>query len=107
LCVFSKTLYDPRLLELVESHFSALLREYAGALPLMNYADLALGNWHPKGGMHKIVEGAGVPGRRAGRGNPLQRRGLKLWLKRPQHPGAHRRRFQADAVVVGGRLPSH
>lgn len=24
---------------------------------LMNYADLALGTWYPKGGMHKIVEG--------------------------------------------------
>jgi phytoene desaturase len=24
---------------------------------LMNYADLALGTWYPKGGMHKIIEG--------------------------------------------------
>ncbi len=38
---------------------------FLGALPentpalysLMNYADMALGTWYPKGGMHKIVEG--------------------------------------------------
>ncbi len=38
---------------------------FLGALPentpalysLMNYADLVLGTWYPKGGMHKIVEG--------------------------------------------------
>ena len=24
---------------------------------LMNYADIALGTWYPKGGMHKIIEG--------------------------------------------------
>ncbi len=38
---------------------------FLGALPentpalysLMNYADMSLGTWYPKGGMHKIVEG--------------------------------------------------
>ena len=38
---------------------------FLGALPentpalysLMNYADMALGTWYPKGGMHKIIEG--------------------------------------------------
>ncbi|MCC5919136.1 MAG: phytoene desaturase [Cyclobacteriaceae bacterium] len=50
----------PRLLDMVE--FPIL---FLGALPqntpalysLMNYADMALGTWYPKGGMHKIVEG--------------------------------------------------
>lgn len=51
---------DPRLLQLLE--FPVL---FLGAMPsetpalysLMNYADMSLGTWYPKGGMHKIVEG--------------------------------------------------
>lgn len=50
----------PRLLQLLE--FPIL---FLGAKPentpalysLMNYADMQLGTWYPKGGMHKIVEG--------------------------------------------------
>ncbi len=51
---------DPRLLELVEFPilFLGATSENTPALySLMNYADLALGTWYPKGGMHKIVEG--------------------------------------------------
>lgn len=51
---------DPKLIELLE--FPVL---FLGAKPqdtpalysLMNYADISLGTWYPKGGMHKIVEG--------------------------------------------------
>ncbi len=50
---------DPRLIQLLE--FPVL---FLGAKPqdtpalysLMNYADINLGTWYPKGGMHKIVE---------------------------------------------------
>lgn len=50
----------PKLIQLME--FPVL---FLGALPkntpalysLMNYADMALGTWYPKGGMFKIVEG--------------------------------------------------
>ena len=50
---------DPRLIKLLE--FPVL---FLGAPPdqtpalysLMNYADMALGTWYPKGGMHKIIE---------------------------------------------------
>ncbi len=50
----------PKLIQLME--FPVL---FLGALPentpalysLMNYADMSLGTWYPKGGMHKIVEG--------------------------------------------------
>ncbi|GGH73746.1 phytoene desaturase family protein [Phaeocystidibacter marisrubri] len=50
---------DQRLIQLLE--FPIL---FLGALPkntpalysLMNYADMQLGTWYPKGGMHKIVE---------------------------------------------------
>lgn len=50
----------PKLIELME--FPVL---FLGALPentpalysLMNYADMSLGTWYPKGGMYKIVEG--------------------------------------------------
>jgi phytoene desaturase len=51
---------NPKLLKLIE--FPVL---FLGATPentpalysLMNYADLALGTWYPKGGMHQIVRG--------------------------------------------------
>ena len=51
---------DPRLLELVEFPilFLGATSENTPALySLMNYADLALGTWYPKGGMHQIVAG--------------------------------------------------
>ncbi len=51
---------DPRLVQLLE--FPVL---FLGAAPqktpalysLMNYADMALGTWYPKGGMFKIIDG--------------------------------------------------
>ncbi len=51
---------NPKLIQLLE--FPVL---FLGATPsntpalysLMNYADMALGTWYPKGGMHKIIEG--------------------------------------------------
>ncbi len=51
---------NPKLVQLLE--FPVL---FLGATPsntpalysLMNYADMALGTWYPKGGMHKIIEG--------------------------------------------------
>ncbi|RYY71924.1 MAG: phytoene desaturase [Chitinophagaceae bacterium] len=51
---------DPRLRQLME--FPVL---FLGALPqnipalysLMNYADIKLGTWYPKGGMHEVVKG--------------------------------------------------
>jgi len=56
----AKYFTNPKLQELVE--FPTL---FLGATPqntpalysLMTYADLVLGTWYPKGGMHKIVEG--------------------------------------------------
>jgi len=54
-----KVTQHPKLLEILE--FPTL---FLGALPkntpalysLMNYADLVLGTWYPKGGMHEIVK---------------------------------------------------
>ncbi|MEO1052711.1 MAG: phytoene desaturase family protein [Bacteroidota bacterium] len=51
---------NPKLIQLLE--FPVL---FLGAMPdktpalysLMNYADMSLGTWYPKGGMYKIVEG--------------------------------------------------
>lgn len=51
---------NPKLIQLLE--FPVL---FLGAMPsntpalysLMNYADISLGTWYPKGGMHKIIEG--------------------------------------------------
>lgn len=50
----------PKILKLLE--FPVL---FLGAMPentpalysMMNYADIVLGTWYPKGGMHKIIEG--------------------------------------------------
>lgn len=55
-----KLFKDPRILQLLE--FPVL---FLGAKPentpalysLMNYADIELGTWYPKGGMHEIVKG--------------------------------------------------
>lgn len=50
----------PKLIQLMEFPvlFLGALAENTPALySLMNYADMALGTWYPKGGMHKIVEG--------------------------------------------------
>jgi phytoene desaturase len=55
-----KLFKNQKLIELLE--FPVL---FLGATPentpamysLMNYADLALGTWYPRGGMHKIIEG--------------------------------------------------
>lgn len=55
-----KSFSNPKLIQLLE--FPIL---FLGAMPkntpalysLMNYADMALGTWYPKGGMHKIIEG--------------------------------------------------
>jgi phytoene desaturase len=55
-----KYFQHPRLIQLLE--FPVL---FLGAMPaktpalysLMNYADISLGTWYPKGGMHKIIEG--------------------------------------------------
>ncbi|MEO1436629.1 MAG: phytoene desaturase family protein [Bacteroidota bacterium] len=55
-----KLFKHPKLIKLLE--FPVL---FLGATPqntpamysLMNYADLVLGTWYPKGGMHKIIEG--------------------------------------------------
>ncbi|UEG50545.1 phytoene desaturase [Ferruginibacter lapsinanis] len=57
---FARHFKDPRIKQLLE--FPVL---FLGALPqdtpalysLMNYADIKLGTWYPKGGMYKIVEG--------------------------------------------------
>ncbi len=55
-----KSFKDPKLIEILE--FPVL---FLGAMPkdtpalysLMNYADMALGTWYPKGGMNEIVQG--------------------------------------------------
>lgn len=60
---------NDKLIQLME--FPVL---FLGALPentpalysLMNYADMALGTWYPKGGMHKIVEGMAALAREKG-----------------------------------------
>ncbi len=55
-----KYFQHPKLVQLMEFPvlFLGALAENTPALySLMNYADLVLGTWYPKGGMHKIVDG--------------------------------------------------
>ncbi|HAI76397.1 MAG TPA: phytoene desaturase [Microscillaceae bacterium] len=50
----------PKILQLMEFpilFLGALPRNTPALYSLMNYADIQLGTWYPKGGMHKIVEG--------------------------------------------------
>ncbi len=71
------SLFRLQLLQSMSSHVRKLFKSekllkllefpvlFLGATPqntpalysLMNYADMALGTWYPKGGMHKIIEG--------------------------------------------------
>ncbi len=51
---------DPRLIQLLEFpvlFLGAPADKTPALYTLMNYADVSLGTWYPKGGMHKIVEG--------------------------------------------------
>lgn len=50
----------PHLVSLMEFpvlFLGATAQKIPALYSLMNYADIALGTWYPKGGMHKIVEG--------------------------------------------------
>lgn len=51
---------EPRLIQLLEFpvlFLGATAQKTPALYSLMNYADMALGTWYPKGGMHKVVEG--------------------------------------------------
>jgi phytoene desaturase len=50
----------PRLIQLLEFpvlFLGAKPENTPGLYSLMNYADMALGTWYPKGGMYKVIEG--------------------------------------------------
>jgi phytoene desaturase len=51
---------EPRIIQLLEFpvlFLGATAQKTPALYSLMNYADMALGTWYPKGGMHKIIEG--------------------------------------------------
>ncbi len=51
---------SPRIIQLLEFpvlFLGATAQKTPALYSLMNYADMALGTWYPKGGMNKIVEG--------------------------------------------------
>ncbi len=51
---------QPRIIQLLEFpvlFLGATAQKTPALYSLMNYADMALGTWYPKGGMHKIVDG--------------------------------------------------
>jgi phytoene desaturase len=51
---------DPKLVRLVSwpvLFLGASAKDTSAMYALMSYADMALGTWYPKGGMHRIIEG--------------------------------------------------
>lgn len=51
---------EPRIIQLLEFpvlFLGATAQKTPALYSLMNYADMELGTWYPKGGMHKIVDG--------------------------------------------------
>ena len=97
---------NKRIIQLLE--FPVL---FLGALPektpalysLMNYADLKLGTWYPKGGMHKIIEGLVALAAEKGVRFELNQNVIKIDV---EGDTAHRvvttsESFDAD-IVVGG-----
>ena len=56
----AKYFKDPKLQQLMEFpvlFLGALAKDTPALYSLMNYADIKLGTWYPKGGMYKIVDG--------------------------------------------------
>lgn len=96
----------PQILKLME--FPIL---FLGALPkntpalysLMNYADISLGTWYPKGGMHKIVEGMVALAESKGvtflYNQEVQK--IEVENKKAQKVITSQGEFEADVVVVG------
>lgn len=118
-----KSLFRLQMFSSLSSHVEKLfqheqLREllkfpvlFLGATPentpamysLMNYADIALGTWYPRGGMHKIVEGMVTLAREKGVELILEQEVRQIYV-----PNGHAtkvvtqdREYEAD-VVIGG-----
>lgn len=75
---------------------------------LMNYADLALGTWYPKGGMHKIIEGMVSVAKELGVKFEFNQEVTNIYI-----PNGHAKKvmtktdeFDAD-IVVGGADYNH
>ena len=97
---------DPRLLELVEFPilFLGATSENTPALySLMNYADLALGTWYPRGGMHQIVRGMVALAQELGVDIQYNQEVNEIEVQHGRSPGVRTAQgfFGADAVVAG------
>jgi phytoene desaturase len=96
----------PKLLKLIE--FPVL---FLGATPkntpalysLMNYADLALGTWYPKGGMHQIVRGMVALAEELGVGIRYNQEVQEIVVEQGHATGVRTATgfVAADAVVAG------
>jgi len=71
---------------------------------LMNYADMALGTWYPKGGMHKIIEGMVALAVEKGVEFKLKQEVLSVEInnKRITKLNTSNLSYQADYVIVAG-----
>ncbi len=70
---------------------------------LMNYADMALGTWYPKGGMHRIVEGMVSLAKELGVQFHLGHDVEKVEVEQGQYKGLHTSKgyYKTDVVVAG------
>ncbi|WP_223651215.1 phytoene desaturase family protein [Hymenobacter psoromatis] len=97
---------NPKLLKLIE--FPVL---FLGATPentpalysLMNYADLVLGTWYPKGGMHQIVRGMVALAQEQGVGLHYDQEVREIVVENGRATGVRTATgfWPADAVVAG------
>lgn len=101
-----KLFKNQKLIELLE--FPVL---FLGATPentpamysLMNYADLALGTWYPRGGMHKIIEGMVILAEERGVKFKYNQAVTNISIPNGRAKEVHTENatFEVDAVVAG------
>jgi len=96
---------NPRILQMLEFPILFLggtARNTPAMYSLMNYGDIALGTWYPKGGMHKIIEGmvglANAMGVKFEYNQPAQ--GFDISNGKITGIRSSGRSFTADAVVA-------
>jgi phytoene desaturase len=75
---------------------------------LMNYADMALGTWYPKGGMHKVVEGMVALAEELGVDFKLNNEVQKIIVENGRAKGLETKQgfFEAD-IIIGGADYNH
>ncbi len=90
-----------QLLEFPVLFLGATPQKIPAMYSLMNYADLSLGTWYPKGGMHKIIEGMAQLAKELGVKFELNANVEKLEIKNDKVVNVitKNKKYKADVVV--------